>query len=118
MGKDVADSFMNFLLHSNINELYAPFCCLIDLNDKILDNFINCKQLISIKDDTLDYHWLNSDDRIISRYIVDADKKEELLKAKRYHQIAHKQCRINISNELTEHMPVQDISNLISSFCG
>ena len=52
--KQVANSFQDFLLNSKINELYIPFCCLIDLNDEILNNFINCKELVSIKDDTLD----------------------------------------------------------------
>eukprot|EP01083_Nonionella_stella_P110748 324310_1 len=115
--EQVANSFMHFLLHSNITELYAPFCCLIDLNEKILDSFKKCKQLISIQDDTLDYQWLN-DSHPASRYTVDEEKKKELVKAKRYHQIAHKQCQNNISNEVIKYVPVKDLSNLVSTFCG
>eukprot|EP00483_Globobulimina_turgida_P006716 UN06726 len=116
--KDVANAFMHFLSNSSVNQLYVPFCCLIDLNDEILNTFINCKQLISIKDDTMDYQWLEDEQNTNNRYVIDDEKKKELLKAKEYHQIAHKQCQINMVNKLIEHVPVTDLANLISSFCG
>lgn len=49
-----AKSFEMFLIQNcSIQELYLPFCYLIDLNPGILQSFPNCKQLISIKDDNL-----------------------------------------------------------------
>eukprot|EP00484_Ammonia_sp_Unknown_P018209 CAMPEP_0197031722 /NCGR_PEP_ID=MMETSP1384-20130603/10634_1 /TAXON_ID=29189 /ORGANISM="Ammonia sp." /LENGTH=553 /DNA_ID=CAMNT_0042461291 /DNA_START=36 /DNA_END=1697 /DNA_ORIENTATION=- len=140
----VADSFSHFLINSKcINELYLPFCLLVDLKQDILNLFCQCKQLISIKDDTLDYQWLEQCQRererlenqnnnqdgngtnnsnaslsLYASYFIDDNKRQQLMKAKRYHQIAQKQCQINIREQLLRHMPVEDVANLISTFCG
>ena len=124
--ESVADSFYRFLTESRITELYVPFCCLVDLRADILSRgFSGCSQLVSVKDDSTDYHWLDRDEGgrtssgwYYGRYRVCAEKREEMVRAKRYHQIAHEQCQGNMTKEIVKHLPVRELAVLISNFCG
>eukprot|EP00485_Elphidium_margaritaceum_P001009 CAMPEP_0202693542 /NCGR_PEP_ID=MMETSP1385-20130828/7620_1 /ASSEMBLY_ACC=CAM_ASM_000861 /TAXON_ID=933848 /ORGANISM="Elphidium margaritaceum" /LENGTH=530 /DNA_ID=CAMNT_0049349233 /DNA_START=18 /DNA_END=1610 /DNA_ORIENTATION=- len=119
--ESVANAFMYFLQHSHVNEIYVPFCCLIDYNARILDTFQHCKRLISIRDDTMDYHWLEeryNTDSPYSLFIIDAEKERQLVKAAAYHRIAHKQCSSNVANAVLPFIGVHDLAMMISTFCG
>jgi len=124
--KSVADSFYRFLTSSRITELYAPFCCLIDLRADILTRGLaECAQLISAKDDSIDYQWLDRDQGgggssgwYYGRYKVTAEKRAEMERAKRYHRIAHQQCRDNVAREVIKHLPVHDVTHVVAAFCG
>lgn len=118
--ESVADSFQRFLTESAITELYVPFVVLADLRADILsEGFPNCTQLVSVKDDTTDYHWLDRDPfSYSSRYRVGPLKRAEMVKSKKYHQIAHRQCQLNIVREVVKHLPVDHLAVLVSTFCG
>lgn len=114
--KDVADAFLTFLMRSRVNELYLPFVCLADLNGEVLESIGNCKHLISITDDTLDYHWLERETKY--KYVIDQAQKAELVKSQSYHRIAHRQCKQNIAAEIEEQIPIKEVAMLVSEFCG
>lgn len=118
--KQVADSFSYFLLNSGVNEMYIPFCCLVDCKPSILDDFARCNALVSIKDDTLDYDFILDDEHNAAwaKYLIDEKKKEQLLKAREYHQIAQKQCAKNITQQLIPFVCVDDVANTIADFVG
>jgi len=124
--KSVADAFYRFLTESRITELYVPFCCLVDLKADILSNgFARCTHLVSAKDDTTDYQWLDREEGkransgwYYGRYRVGKEKREEMVRAKRYHEIAHRQCQSNMTKEILKHIPVNELAVLISTFCG
>ena len=112
---NVFQKFLKFFNHNRyMQELYLPFCHLIETNKSILHSFKNCHQLISIKDDTMDYDLLN--DQNID-CLLDNKKKQCLLTFKECHIIAHHQCSINIMNPLKIYLPTC-LAQLISRFVG
>ena len=98
-----ADSFLAFLRRSRVNELYVPFVRLAELNGDILsDGFAHCRQLLSVRDDSIEYQR----DELVD------EQDTKCLEA------VHRQCRRNLSGEISKHLAVKDVADLIVNFCG
>lgn len=122
----VAEAFCRFLTASRVVELYVPFCCLVDLKEDILsEGFAKCRHLVSAKDDTTDYHWLDRQRSAAShsatyysRYTVGTAKRAQMVRAKKYHHFAHGQCQRNMTRHVLQHLPVHDLAVMVAEFCG